>query len=78
MRPSLVDRDKYFEHALSFSEREEGLSLQYARWLPDVIIDVHAHCNRKEHVFDIPEKAYRHMLSTFPYFSLEESAEVNV
>lgn len=40
-----------------------------------MIIDCHAHCNLAEHIRSIDERAYNHMLSTFPSFSLEESKE---
>jgi len=48
---------------------------EFQEWLPDTIIDCHAHCNLSEHVRSIDDRAYNHMLSTFPSFSLEESRE---
>lgn len=77
MNPSSIRRDKYLQHALAFNDAERTLLAKYAAWLPQEIIDGHAHCNTEEQVIDISEKTYRHMLSTFPYFALEESYSVH-
>ena len=70
-----IDRKAYLEHARSFNVREQVLIREFQEWLPDTIIDCHAHCNLREHVRSVDERAYHHMLSTFPSFSLEESRE---
>lgn len=70
-----IDREAYLAYARSFNEQERTLIREFQEWLPDVIIDCHAHCNLPEHVCSIGERAYNHMLSTFPSFSLEESKE---
>lgn len=72
---NLFDRDAYIRYAKSFSIREANLVVEFEEWLPDVIIDCHAHCNLDIHVNSIDNRAYNHMLSTFPYFSLNESKE---
>jgi len=70
-----IDREAYLAYARTFSEQERGLIREFQSWLPDTIIDCHAHCNLPEHVRSIDERAYNHMLSTFPSFSLAESKE---
>ncbi|MEK7092840.1 MAG: amidohydrolase family protein, partial [Patescibacteria group bacterium] len=71
----IVPRDIYLAHARSFKKSEQEFIFLFEEWLPETIINCHAHCNLLEHVLEISEQAYRHMLSTFPYFSLEESRE---
>lgn len=70
-----IDRDAYIAYARAFTDKEKGLVREFQEWLPDVIIDCHAHCNLSEYVRFIDERAYGHMLSTFSSFSLEESKE---
>lgn len=69
-----IDRDRYLAHARDISERERELVTEFSEWLPATIIDCHAHCNLSTHVRSVDARAYNHMLSTFPSFSLEESA----
>lgn len=66
--------EKYLLHAIKFKPEEIRLRDSFSAWLPEDIIDCHAHCNRPEDVSNVPEKALKHMLSTFPYYSLEDSA----
>lgn len=73
MNPNLVNRSEYLRHALAFNVAEQGLRSKFMAWLPEEIIDGHSHCNTKGQVLDIPDKAFQHMLSSFPYFTLEES-----
>lgn len=68
--------EKYLLHAIRFKPEEERLRETFSAWLPDSIIDCHAHCNREKDVVNISDKARGHMLSTFPYYSLEDSAWV--
>lgn len=77
MHVSEQQRREYLDHALDLSLAEEEKVAQYAEWLPTTIIDAHAHANLAEHVQDVPPKAFNHMLSTFPSFSIDESREVN-
>lgn len=70
-----IDREAYFEYARALTGKEEDLLREFQEWLPSTIIDCHAHCNLPEHVRSIDDRAYNHMLSTFPSFSLEESKE---
>lgn len=55
--------DKYIEHALQFKPEEEKLRDEFEQWLPNQIIDCHAHCNRKEDVITVSEKALSTCLS---------------
>ena len=50
---------------------------EYADWLPPEVVDAHAHATPPEHVEEIPPKAYNHMLSTFPGYTIEESQTVH-
>lgn len=68
-----MNRDAYLEYARLFTEAEKDIIREFTEWLPEMIIDCHAHCNLPEHVRSINDRAHNHMLSTFPSFSLEES-----
>lgn len=70
-------RIEYLNHALTLSKQEMKKIVEYASWLPAVVIDSHAHANQVEHVESISQKAYEHMMSTFPSFTLEESQRVH-
>lgn len=70
-----IDREAYLTYAQTLTEKERSLVLEFQVWLPETIIDCHAHCNLPEHVRSIDDRAHNHMLSTFPSFSLEESKE---
>lgn len=65
--------EDYFCHAYRMSEAEIRIRDSLMEWLPDDIVDAHAHCNLREHVVEINPRARTHMLSTFPYFTLEDS-----
>lgn len=65
--------EDYFAHAYRLTTEEIRIRDEVMDWIPDYIIDAHAHCNLPEHVIDINPRARMHMLSTFPYFTLEES-----
>lgn len=71
-----IDRDAYLRYALSLKPEEIVTRDLLTSWLPSSIIDCHAHATLKEHVKSMAEQAYNHMLSTFPYFSIKESAEL--
>lgn len=71
-----IDRNAYLAHALKLSTAERLRIEEFSAWLPQEIIDCHAHCNLAEHVGEMSERTCAHMLSTFPYFSLEESRAV--
>ncbi len=68
--------EAYFAHAYRMSDAETALRDELMDWLPDEIIDAHAHCNLESHIVDVPPKARKHMLSTFPYFPLEDSEQL--
>jgi hypothetical protein len=68
---------EYFAHALKFKAEEKKLRDSFGAWLPDDIIDCHAHNNKEEHVVDIVDKARAHMLSSFPYYSIEDSIRIS-
>jgi hypothetical protein len=75
--PVNINQEAYLKHAKAFTAEEKKLLQFYRDWLPDNIIDCHTHCNLMSHVLSITKQAYNHMLSTFPGFSLEESATWN-
>lgn len=68
-----IERDAYLRHSSQLNQAEIQMRFMFNEWLPDDIIDCHAHCNLPEHAIWIDDQAYRHMLSTFPGFTLEES-----
>jgi predicted TIM-barrel fold metal-dependent hydrolase len=68
--------DSYLFHATSFKPEEKVLRNFYTEWLPENIIDGHAHCNEKVHYGGMEASAHTHMISTFPYYSLQESEYV--
>lgn len=72
-----IERDRYLDHALDFSVHEKSLVENFAQWLPRQIIDSHAHCNLESHVREVNTQAFHHMMSSFPYYSLEESKMVH-
>lgn len=76
MKISEEQRQSYLRHALSITPKEREKIEEYSDWLPPVVIDAHTHSNLPEHVVDIPAKAYNHMLSTFPGYTIEESQMV--
>lgn len=68
--------EDYFTHAYRMSEAEVNICDSLMDWLPDDIIDAHAHSNLPSHVIELSSKTRQHMLSTFPYFSLEDSEKL--
>lgn len=70
-----IPREAYLAYARNLTDKERRLIDEFSLWLPNEIIDCHVHCNLPEHVRSIDERAYRHMLSTFPSFTLDESKE---
>lgn len=69
----IVDSIPYMADSFAFTAEEVALRGSYATWLPPSIIDCHAHCGRYEDVEFMGRKTYKHMISTFPYFTLEQS-----
>lgn len=67
---------KYLDDALLSAETDAERMADLVDWLPENIIDAHAHCNLAEHVLEISPEIYNHPISTFPSFSLEESYAV--
>lgn len=76
MSVSETQRQQYLAEATTLNDDELAKIAEYSGWLPEVIIDAHAHAGLPEHVDDVPSKAYGHMMSTFPSYSLEESKSV--
>jgi uncharacterized protein len=69
--------EDYFAHAYRMSATEIAIRDELMDWLPDEIIDAHAHSNLASHVVNINPRARQHMLSTFPYFPLEDSERLH-
>ncbi len=69
--------EAYLADALNLKDGEKAKIAFYRDWLPESIIDAHAHSNLSEHVEYITEKTYAHMLSTFTYYSIENSKYVH-
>jgi hypothetical protein len=60
----------YYSYTLEFKPQEFALRESLMEWLPDDIIDVHAHSNLPEHVERIPDQIFHHMMSTFPSYQV--------
>ncbi|NCU44662.1 hypothetical protein EOM71_03230 [Candidatus Falkowbacteria bacterium] len=64
---------KYYLDSIKLSEQEKSIRAMLMDWLPDKIIDCHAHCNQSIHIVDISDSLYNHINSTFLDFDLERS-----
>lgn len=71
------NKAKYLEYSLKLKQREVEKIAEFDKWLPVDVIDCHAHSNLPSHVYDMEEKTYQHMISTFPNYTIEESQLVN-
>ncbi|MBI5369567.1 amidohydrolase family protein [Candidatus Uhrbacteria bacterium] len=68
-----IPQTAYLAYAQDFSQKERSWQTALMEWLPESITDVHAHANAREHVLKMSSRTRGHMLSTFPFFSIEES-----
>lgn len=66
--------DEYLAYAQALTPEEEELRRRAADWLPERIFDAHVHTNLPEHVGTIDAPLLGHMMTTFPSFTLEQSA----
>ncbi len=66
----------HLRHALNLKPQEVALRKELEEWLPAVIIDCHAHCNLEAHVKQVSDYAYKHMMTSFTYLCLEDSARL--
>jgi len=71
-----VPVEEYIAHALRFTKEEEVLKHEFNQWLPENIIDCHAHSNRREDLLNFDERGLRHMISTFPFYSIADSVRI--
>ena len=55
--------EDYFCHAYRMSEAEIRIRDSLMEWLPDDIVDAHAHCNLREHVVEINPRARTHAVN---------------
>lgn len=71
--------NEYFENAMSMRPEEEELREDLLPQLPDTIIDGHTHSSSHEFIdsYNMPERIYNHMMSTFPDVDIKQSAEIN-
>ncbi len=67
----------YLENALTLSESEKELRYDFYKWLPDIIIDCHAHANGKDAVLNISNSTLKRVHSSFPGYSIEDSILVS-
>jgi hypothetical protein len=68
-----IDTAPYLEYSLALTPTELDTRNRLMDFLPDTIIDCHAHCNLPQHVQELDSGVFGHMMSTFPGFSLEDS-----
>lgn len=73
-----INREAYLKYAKSFTGVERQLKEEFEEWLPETIIDCHAHSGLPEHIRKIDESVYGRPFSAFPSFTLEESKEWHV
>jgi hypothetical protein len=66
-------RSDVMTYSLELNAIERVLRERFQSWLPDTIIDAHAHCNLGEHVLYREQKMFGHMMTTFPEYSLADS-----
>lgn len=73
------DYAAYYDHALRLNTAEEQLREMLMPRIPTSIIDVHTHAARPEDVdlASIPDHVQRHMVSTYPYTTLEQSKSID-
>jgi hypothetical protein len=67
---------KYLKDALHLHPKEERLRTDFNAWLPDQIIDCHAHANSVDDVKEIPLQALNRVYASFPGFTVEDSLHV--
>jgi glutamate-1-semialdehyde 2,1-aminomutase len=72
-----IPRDTYLAEALRLAKDEIARRDALLSRLPDEVIDAHVHTCRKQDVLSVPEPIRRHVMSTFPWFDLEDSAAVD-
>jgi hypothetical protein len=75
MKNNIPTRE-YLEYSLQLTNTELQIRDEMMSWLPDIIIDCHAHCNPASLVGELDNGVRSHMMSTFPDFSLEDSKRV--
>lgn len=71
--PARIDQDRYLRSSLAFTPREAALRDNLMSYIPTDVIDSHSHTALPEHVLTLDQRILHHMMSTFPYFSLEDS-----
>ncbi len=64
--------EAYLAHALDLRDEEKRLAEEFSLWLPNIIIDCHVHLNPPESLVGIDDALYRNMITTFPWFSVEQ------
>lgn len=65
------------EYGLTLTESEVAKRDEILAYMPEIIIDAHAHSGLEEQVGQIDPRTMQHMMTTFPFFSLEDSARMN-
>lgn len=66
--------DEYLAYAHALTPEEEEFRRLAADWLPERIFDAHVHTNLPQHVEHLDVPLLGHMMTTFPSFTLEQSA----
>jgi hypothetical protein len=73
----MLEARSNLEHGLTLTEREVNKRDEILACLPEIIIDAHAHSGLEEQVGQIDPRTMQHMMTTFPFFSLEDSTRMN-
>lgn len=69
-----IPADRYFSAALTLSAKEGERLAAALDMLPESIIDAHTHIARRDDVEGLSTEFLRHVVSTFPAYSLEMAA----
>lgn len=69
----MIPMKDYLEYSLSFKQEELSVRESLMEWLPDEMIDCHAHSNLPEHVLCLDKEIEARLMTTFPSFTLTQS-----
>jgi hypothetical protein len=68
-----IDVPRYLEVALQVSDADRRFIDHADALLPESIVDAHTHTGLAEHVISLPADIEAHVMSTFPYYSLDDA-----
>ena len=75
--PPGIPFEDYRRDVAQLTEAERALQREFEGWFPPVVIDAHVHNALLDHVLSVPERSLRHMASSFPWRTVEESRRLH-